>query len=476
MIYQPGWKHVQPSLKHILSGIIRPQSNTRRVLQMKLTVKKIMSLLLVSVLLISLVGCGKADDNKVDADDKATTETKTNNGESDVKAAEKPTIKYYTNTDEAPLAERLAAEFTETTGIGVEVNSYPAKEYYDKMLLLLTAGEQVDLFMTGHTPKIMQFYEAETLEPLNDYIEKANMDLSVFGEGHTKYQFDGEYYSLPSRRVVWLMYANMDILNEKGVEIPENMTWEQYIDVAASLTSGEGDDKVFGGQWVQWGRLIQLVQTGKNVFDDDLSMLQQELEFSNKVMNIDNSFMDYGQMSEGGGDYLSWFLKGQTATMINGEWAVSGMKARIEKDGLEPVNWKAFPMPISEGVAPYSTAGNYSDLSINVESQYKEETFQFLEFVISKESGIEMAKDGRIPSNLSEEALDAYIGESDNDSMRIILDMKINEFLPGLPGAAAIAGVIGEESELYLIGAQTIEEAMEHIYERRAIAIEDAAN
>jgi len=430
---------------------------------------KIVALLLVGIIL--LVGCGLSNNKSANGNEATSSE----NGVTS-KDDESVTISFYARQDDADFLQPAIDEFIEKTGINVEMKSYPPSEYYDKLLLLLNAQEDLDVMLVGHSERIMQFVEAGVLEPLDEYIEKDGLDLSVYGEGHTKYKFDGHYYSLPYRRVVWLLYTNDKLLNEAGVTIPENMTWEQYAEIAKELTKGEGADKVFGGQWINWGNKIQLVQNGSTIFDDDLSGLRDELEWKNQVMNIDNSFMDYGEMLEGGSDYTSWFVNGKTATMIMGEWVSTNINSMVKEKGID-LSYSMHPMPIGGNTEPYSTAGNYSDVAINANSKNKKEAFEFVKFLSGKECGIKVAESNRIPGYLSDEAREAFLSsEGSVDTADVVFNLKINEFVPGIEGGSQISTIIDEEFELFLTGGQDIDTTMENIYNRRAKLLEKINN
>ena len=80
--------------------------------------------------------------------------------------------------------------------------------------------------------------QAEALYPFNEFIDDPNvampgLDLSVFGAGVGFFTFDGKIYAFPSEGdTAWLWYRS-DLLEAKGIEVPE--TWDEYLEAAKAL-------------------------------------------------------------------------------------------------------------------------------------------------------------------------------------------------------------------------------------------------
>lgn len=414
-----------------------------------------------TLLMSTLVGCSGGETAKETSESQESENGKVES------------LEVYTWEDDATVLKPIAEKYEEETGIKININSYPQGDYKDKMLLLLNAGEHVDVMDIGDISSLTPYIEKKMLEPLDSYIEKNNVDMSVYGEGFDNYKIEDQYYSLPLRRVEWMLFANTDILEEMGVEIPENMTWDQYAEIAKELTVGEGDSKQFGGQWMPWSKHMMLVQSGKDLLADDLTELQQNFEWLNKVMNEDNSFMDVSEMQAGSKDYISWFASGKTATMVNGEWCLQLIKDRLKEEGITDFHYDCYPMPINEGVEPMTTGGNYSTWGIPSASEKKDAAFDFLRYVCGKEAGEIVATMGKIPGYNDEEIEKTFIDNAGIPSASIMLDFKINNLMPTNMKAGEINQAMNEESELYLVGAQSIEDTMNNFVTRREEILND---
>lgn len=65
------------------------------------------------------------------------------------------------------------------------------------------------------------------------------------------------------------------MFDAKGVAYPDNLTWDEYADLAAELSEGTGADRIYGGYIPDWNNCAYItLQEGSNFADDDLSALQ----------------------------------------------------------------------------------------------------------------------------------------------------------------------------------------------------------
>ena len=66
-------------------------------------------------------------------------------------------------------------------------------------------------------------------------------------------RIDDKLYGLPFRNDYYLLYYNKTLFDQAGVEYPKNdMTWDEYRELAKKMTSGEGNDKIYGGYCHTW--------------------------------------------------------------------------------------------------------------------------------------------------------------------------------------------------------------------------------
>ena len=60
--------------------------------------------------------------------------------------------------------------------------------------------------------------------------------------------YNGKQVALPFKSDYYVLYYNKDIFDAANVEYPSNdMTWDEWEEMCTKLTSGEGNNKVYGG-------------------------------------------------------------------------------------------------------------------------------------------------------------------------------------------------------------------------------------
>ena len=104
-----------------------------------------------------------------------------------------------------------------------------------------------------------------------------------------------------------MLFYNPDLLAEAGVEMPEQLTWTEYAEMAKKLTAGEGPDKQWGGYWVELAYTVHGHTAGRVCESDDVTAVQDSLELLNQLYNVDKSHMSLGEMKATDTQYLADF-------------------------------------------------------------------------------------------------------------------------------------------------------------------------
>jgi multiple sugar transport system substrate-binding protein len=149
-----------------------------------------------------------------------------------------------TRARQQALAPRLD-EFTELTGIEVEMEAFPLDTFRQRLQTEMQAGStDVDVFMTAPLQEGERLSRAGWYDDLQQYIDNPAMtspdyDFDDFGEeiieGHV---FDGELTSIPTDLEVDMLYYRTDIFDEHGVDVPT--TLEELEAVAAQIDDPDG--------------------------------------------------------------------------------------------------------------------------------------------------------------------------------------------------------------------------------------------
>jgi multiple sugar transport system substrate-binding protein len=138
--------------------------------------------------------------------------------------------------------EAMAAEFTETTGIGVNIMRQPTDtdQRRQSLIVPLKAGEDdPDAFLMDIV-WIGQFAASGWLEPLNSHIARDGFRLSPFFEGIIDFadRYEDRVVALPVYIDAGLLYYRTDLLGKYGYEGPPE-TWMELVEMATRIQGQE---------------------------------------------------------------------------------------------------------------------------------------------------------------------------------------------------------------------------------------------
>ncbi len=139
--------------------------------------------------------------------------------------------------------------FTERhPNITVNAENTPWGEFRQKYLAQAAGGALPDLFYI-HFSWAQDLIKNNTVQALDEYVAgEANFNLDDFIKPSlVSYQRDGKLWVIPYDEGPGILYYNKDIFDKAGVEYPDdNWTLDDLKANAVKLTSGEGQDRIFG--------------------------------------------------------------------------------------------------------------------------------------------------------------------------------------------------------------------------------------
>ena len=109
---------------------------------------------------------------------------------------------------------------------------------------------------------------------------------------------DGKTYALPFRKDNNMIFYNKDLFDKAGVPYPEDgMTMAEYHELAAKLTSGTGNDKVYGAHIHTWPSNVYQYARRVEVFDQlDTSTYMNLKPYYDEILAMQDEGLvqDYG--------------------------------------------------------------------------------------------------------------------------------------------------------------------------------------
>jgi multiple sugar transport system substrate-binding protein len=353
--------------------------------------------------------------------------------------------------------------------VTVELVDISSQEYQDKVNVMLSGGDETDIITVKDIPGYGAMLTRGQIDPLNDYIEQDNIDLSAYSGAAEELTFEGNIYALPFRSDIWILYYNKDIFDAAGIEYPSDITWEEYDALARELTSGTGADKVYGGHHHTWRSTVQLatVQDGENtVIAEDYTFMKPIYDMIVGLQN-DEMIMDYGSLKAGNVHYSGVFWNEQIAMLPMGSWFIGSMIA-AEEEGDVDFNWGVTRFPVPEGVEPGTTAGTLTSLAINSNSANKDAAWDFIKFYTGEEGAKVIAETGNLPAVRNEEILGVFAAREGvpaeaNDALQTTT---VRLELPMHDQVGAIEQILNEEHDLIMTNSVTVDEGLAEMSRR----------
>lgn len=162
-------------------------------------------------------------------------------GEFDWKRYDGESIRVYIpDTGQVETITSRLDEFTELTGITVEIESSDVTGYRQTLPVRLTArSSEFDVMATFPEVDGPQFSKNGWYEPLDDYVANASLtspdyDFEDFGEGvRNAMQVNDQTVTVLWEMQTPLMYYRKDLLEEAGLDVPQ--TFEEWEAAAATI-------------------------------------------------------------------------------------------------------------------------------------------------------------------------------------------------------------------------------------------------
>lgn len=370
---------------------------------MKEKLRKVISLIICSLLLISLiVGCGSSNNSEIGSDSQNNEVVK---------------LKHWVWLDNPndPTYMQMINEFNSThPNIHVDVEVIGWNDFHSKLLSSVTGGGGPDTssFKLTWQP---EFIGQDALLPLDDFINKWSGKEDVVDNLWDVMSYeDGKHYVMPWELQVLYMYYRPSMFEKAGVEVPE--TWDEFLEVAKKLTKdtdndGKIDQYGFGmrgarGGHEPWASFILAYISGNDFFDEQGNCTLNTPE----AIKANDLFLDLFRKhkvvpptapADGFNEVIANFKSGRTAMTVH---HIKSHKGMIEQFGDDV---DAFPVPAgSQG--RWTSLGDTENV-IYKSTKHPEEAFTFISWLSEKDQIERWAKStGNVPILKSSQELDCF--------------------------------------------------------------------
>lgn len=265
--------------------------------------------------------------------------------------------------------------------IDIQVVQIPSDDYSQKLLSLQGTNNAPDimLLMEADYPK---YIDNGFIQPITQNVESSaemNVENFIPSISDIMYAEDGEIYGLPWSVATQLLYYNKDMFDEAGVDYPSsNWTYDDYEAAAEKLTDTDkgkyGSDAIT--DTVVWYSMIGQYNNGNSLLNDELKFQIDEgiTGAALEEAKLTNELNVMPKPTTGSAS-ADLFMSNQAAMTRQGSWYMS-----IYED--LPFNWDVETLP--EGTNDYA-ALHTGFFTINSKTEYSEEAWRFVEFMLSDE-------------------------------------------------------------------------------------------
>ncbi|MGG6312977.1 extracellular solute-binding protein [Paenibacillus macerans] len=460
--------------------------------------------LLASMLLIGLLaGCGGGNGNNAAVNNGGGNEAaapQTGEGETTGDGSNPVNLRLYTyGTEEAYNWKHTLQAYEEANpGVTIELVQLSEKgdtqEASKKLDLEAASSAQMDILMFSDAAGYAQRVALGMAEPLDEFIAKDGYTVEADYKVDT--HLDGKVYALPGKFNPWYVLLNKNHLEEAGLAVPSDWTWDEYADYAKQLTMGEGANKRYGtyfhgpqaGGWMEYVKLMMLNQPqnadflkadGSSNMDDP--NFRKTLELRLRMEKEDGSSVPYTDMISQKLAYRTQFFNESASMLTIGSW----MNTEIGGTDKVPLNFNVAVAPFPKnnpedetGLTPVTT--DY--VAVAAKSKHKEEAYQFVRWYTT-EGQIIQGKNIPAWNGVKSEEIAGIIDtilagtkkpeKVDKDSLvNTLMVSKASAIIPPSSYQAEVYKAINEEYEKLILGNQDIEATIKNSQERVAQIIE----
>ena len=441
---------------------------------------RILALLLCLCMLVGvLAACSKTDTTTPDASGETEQSGDT------AKTGDVVTIRMWGGVPAESGPQAACDAFNEAykdKGIQVEYERFVNDDTGNvKLETNLLGGNEIDVYMSYTMAQLSKRAEGNMALDLTELCERDGFDLTQYlGDLAKNYYVDGKPFCIPCKLDQYGMVVNKTMFDEAGIAVPTEWTYDEFLDVCAKLTHGEGTDKVYGVFWnsqqdmAQYAQfMIQQTLGGDNMYNADGTATNFTDEVWQKTISLISTTMNEGYAPTHADSVTeklsqeSMFLGGKAAMTI-GPWMVRNIK-----------DTETYPHDFVTAFAPYPvvsadqrnyTQGGYGDLlCINPRSEHLDEAWEFAKWYLT-EGGLYLASGGRVPAANTynaDDVVNAFLSGAENlfdaDSTKAVLITPHDNYAaPSITTKnAELTDIINEELEAIYTGQKTVEEGLE---------------
>lgn len=274
----------------------------------------------------------------------------------------------------------------------------------------LLSGGNADVYFSYDIARLERRAVNQMALDLSSFLEQEKIDLAEwYNIDPQNYYIDGKPYGIPTKLDQYGVMVNKDMFDDAGIPLPEEWDYEEFREIAARLTHGEGENKTYGMFFCTQQNLCYMLDfiaprsMGQDpLYKDhgthvnfDSEKMYQLVDMACQMMRTDQSAPSHEDSVTQKLTQESMFLTGRCAMTI-GPWLIRS----IQDTETYPADFKiaVVPYPVADkGERCYDQGGLGDFLSINPYTRYPKEAWAFIRWYTTK-GILSMVEGGRIPA------------------------------------------------------------------------------
>jgi multiple sugar transport system substrate-binding protein len=300
-----------------------------------------------------------------------------------------------------PVMDALVSAF-EAGNPGIRFEKVAIQNGTFQELSALIKDNKIDV-LSGYSASLL----APTLvEPLDSYLQKDRVDTNPLGN-YDDLLIGGHLYDLPYALSPFVLVYNQDIFSKAGASPPAGpMTWEEFRDLAKKLTSGQGQDRIYGFHPAVLGYSLEIFVQQHSTRSDwwnDLQAVHDGYQFFAGMIFQDESCPPAPGVDEFGRPIMSpdaGFTASRAAMSI-------GQVHNVEQVTASSIKTGTALLPVPAGGQPLGLVRPIS-LSIAATTPNMDAAWQFVRFATGPEGAATVARAGSMPAYRTPETMQVW--------------------------------------------------------------------
>ncbi|AEJ18867.1 ABC transporter substrate-binding protein [Gracilinema caldarium] len=273
--------------------------------------------------------------------------------------------------------------------IELKMDVLPYDDLHNKLLISLQAGVGAPDIVDIEISKFANFIKSKNppLVPLNKYL-KNDLDKVIIGRMDS-YKKDGNYYGIDYHVGASVIYYNIEILNQAGVDINKIVTWDDFYSAGKQVLSRTGKPMCTVESTEHWSFYPLIVQQGSDFLDKngngqlDNPINVKTLEFLKKLVDEGVAIIAPGGYHHSE-EYWSFMNNSGAASVWMPLWYMGRFTSYMPKlSGKIAVR----PLPVWTKGGARSAGMGGTGTAITKQSKYQDLACRFLVYAKASKEG-----------------------------------------------------------------------------------------